>query len=43
MIKQKLISTKYPNAIHFYGMKEESCSKDMGSFSYLDIPLATEM
>jgi len=24
-------------------MKEESCSKDMGSFNYLDIPLATKM
>ena len=42
-IKQKLISTEYLKEMYFYGMKEESCSKYMGSFSYLDIPLATKM
>jgi hypothetical protein len=34
MIKQKLISTEYPNEIHFYGIKEGNCSKDIGSFNY---------
>jgi len=42
MIKQKIISTEYPKEIYVYGMKEESCSKVMGSLNYLDIPLATK-
>lgn len=32
MTKQRILSTKYPNVVYFYGMKENSDSKEMDSF-----------